>query len=446
MENGTMAAGNGRKDAAICAVWASGEDAARTAALSDFPAEGAGMIQETDGDRKKQEEEIMASVIRDAKAMTGIVQEETSGAMVSLDELAAQMRLYSDGARGDYQHMMMNLLQFGRVMMEAKGRVGHGKWRDWVEENSGFSLRTAESYMQAYQEFGLNPDIAKLGKSKVIQLLPVPEDVREKVLAEHDVEHMSAREFKKLLKDETEKARAEARAAAWAEAGDRMSSERESIREQMKNEALKDMEAERTRILADGAKIMTDARNQIAAEREKMRAEMAAEIEDARNAVPDEVMAALEEKERRIQEQNSEIQRLAAQAKETMEALKSGTGDLQSENGRLTRELRDAEEGLKDLQEQYERVQNEYLNLQSTIQKGDAERAPADELTPEVFSGAVRSFIGTVARMPQMAGVFSRMDADGRETFDTLLKTIEEWARGARRALDTFGAEGGVLA
>lgn len=377
--------------------------------------------------------------------------------LVSLDELAAQMRIYSDGARGDYQHMMMNLLQFGRVMMEAKGRVGHGRWQSWVEENSGFSLRTAESYMQAYQKFGLNPDVAKLGKSKALQMLPVPEDVREKVLAEHDVEHMSVREFKKLLKDETEKAAAEARAKAWAEAGERMNAERENIREQAKNEAREAMEEDQAQMAADMNRAVREAQSQMDREKDHLRAEMekkfsgerealTREIETARNSVPDELKAALEDKDRKIQEQKEEIQRLAAQAKETMDALKSGTGDLQSENGRLTRELRDAEEGLKDLQEQYERVQNEYLNLQSTIQKGDAERAPADELTPEVFSGAVRSFIGTVARMPQMAGIFSRMDADGRETFDTLLKTVEEWARGARRALDTFGAEGGVLA
>lgn len=375
--------------------------------------------------------------------------------LVSLDELAAQMRIYSDGARGDYQHMMMNLLQFGRVMMEAKGRVGHGRWQSWVEENSGFSLRTAESYMQAYQKFGLNPDVAKLGKSKALQMLPVPEDVREKVLAEHDVEHMSVREFKKLLKDETEKAAAEARAKAWAEAGERMDAERENIREQAKNEAREAMEEDQAQMAAEMNRAVREAQSQMDREKDHLRAEMekkfsgerealTREIETARNSVPDELKDALEDKDRKIQEQKEEIQRLAAQAKETMEALKDGTGNLQAENSALRQEMREQEELLREQQDALNQAQEELLNLKSAQARGE-EHVYSDELTLDTFERAVREFIGVCARMPHMGTVFSTMDNAALNHYFQLVKTVESWAEGARNAIMTVSAEGGIV-
>lgn len=364
--------------------------------------------------------------------------------LVSLDELAAQMRIYSDGARGDYQHMMMNLLQFGRVMLEAKGRVGHGRWQSWVEENSGFSLRTAESYMQAYQKFGLNPDVAKLGKSKALQMLPVPEDVREKVLAEHDVEHMSVREFKKLLKDETEKAAAEARAKAWAEAGERMDAERENIREQAKNEAREAMEEDQAQMAAEMNRAVREAQSQMDREKDHLRAEMEKAVEEARNTVPDEVKAEMEEKERKIQEQKEEIQRLAAQAKETMEALKDGTGNLQAENSALRQEMREQEELLREQQDALNQAQEELLNLKSAQARGE-EHVYSDELTLDTFERAVREFIGVCARMPHMGTVFSTMDNAALNHYFQLVKTVESWVEGARNAIMTVSAEGGIV-
>ncbi len=61
----------------------------------------------------------------------------------------------------------------------------------------------------------------------------------------------------------------------------------------------------------------------------------------------------------------------------------------------------------------------------------------------DVFSAAVREFIGTCAQMPHMAATFSRMDNEAVNRYFQLLKTVESWADGARTALETVN--GGIV-
>ena len=110
-----------------------------------------------------------------------------------LDNLAMQAKTYIQNAR-------MNLLQLGRVLAEAKPLVPHGEWENWVKTNTSMSKRAAEQYMQAYAEFGLNPQIAELGTTKTLKLLPLTEDEREKLLSENDVSSMSTRQLDEAIR------------------------------------------------------------------------------------------------------------------------------------------------------------------------------------------------------------------------------------------------------
>ena len=121
-----------------------------------------------------------------------------------LDNLAMQAKTYIQNAR-------MNLLQLGRVLAEAKPLVPHGEWENWVKTNTSMSKRAAEQYMQAYAEFGLNPQIAELGTTKTLKLLPLTEDEREKLLSENDVSSMSTRQLDEALRKQKQEALKEAR-------------------------------------------------------------------------------------------------------------------------------------------------------------------------------------------------------------------------------------------
>lgn len=293
-----------------------------------------------------------------------------------LDSLAAQAQMFVQNAR-------MNLLQLGRVLTEARPLVPHGEWESWVKTNTDMSKRAAEQYMQAYREFGLNPQIAALGTTKTLKLLPLSEQEREQLMSEHDVSSMSTRQLEDAIRQQRSKLEKEA---------------------------------------------MEKAQSEI--DREK------------------EARIAAEQKNRQIEE---EKQGYKLQIEELKKGITDNSG-LQDKIERLQKEINERDEIIQEQQEDYNRAQNELLNVKSAIAKGDAERIPSDQFTPEAFASAVRAFIGTCARMPHMAMTFSDMEEDAKEQYDELLRTIEGWARDSRKALDTvivdhavFTMEGGVI-
>lgn len=277
-----------------------------------------------------------------------------------LDNLAMQAQMFIQNAR-------MNLLQLGRVFTEAKPLVPHGEWEHWIKANTSLSKRSAEQYMQAYQEFGLNPQIAVLGTTKTLKLLPLTEESREKLLSENDVAAMSTRELEEAIRKQKSKAAEEAR----AEYQKKLSSLNDEIE------------------LLKGQKL--DCLHQ--------------------------------------------IEELKLKLKETDSAVTCTR--LSEDIARLEAEIEERDLIIREQQEDYNRMQEELLNAKSTIAKGDAERIPSDQLTPDTLGKAVRAFIGSVARMPHMSVTFSSMDHDQWTEYDELLKTVESWAKESRRALNT---------
>ena len=130
--------------------------------------------------------------------MNEIANAATPTGVTVLNALAAQARMLTE-------NIAMNMLQLGHVFTEAKKLVDHGKWADWVQENSGMSERYAQQFMQAYARYGENSQLAALGKSKLIRLLSLPEGEEERFLAENDVEAMSTRQIDEAVKAERAK-------------------------------------------------------------------------------------------------------------------------------------------------------------------------------------------------------------------------------------------------
>ena len=322
----------------------------------------------------------------------------TQGELSLLDSLAVQAKTCVLSAR-------MNLLQLGRVLTEAKPLVPHGEWEAWVKTNAEMSARAAQSYMQAYATFGLNPDIAKLGATKTMKLLPLSEEERETLFAENDVEAMSTRQLDEAIRRQKEKIMQEAQATI-ADA---------------KEAAQKEIERER--------------KARIAAEQ---RAETA---ESRKPELPVTIKAEIDKAKETIREQRGQIETLTKSEQERYRQHQEAL----CENRRLQQEIHERDELIEEQQQDYNRIQMELLDAKSAIAKGDAERVPSDQLTPDAFASAVRVFIGSVARMPHMITAFSRMADDERREYDELLKTVESWARDSRRALDTVEVEGVVI-
>ncbi len=312
-------------------------------------------------------------------------------ALSMLDGLAMQARMFA-------QNACMNLLQLGRVLTEARPLIPHGEFDAWCKQNAKMSRRTAEQYMQAYAEFGLDTKIAELGTSKVIKLLPMAPEEREKMLAENDVSAMSTRQLDAAIKEQREKLLAEARAEAQAEV-------------EAANKAAQ------------------------AAERRAM------EAESRPPEVPEELAEQLRENSRIIQDQQAEIDRLADVGRKILAERQR----LVQENNGLQRDLRERDEDMEAMQADLQRAQDELLDLQSAQARGEAERLPTDALTPDVFSMAVNTFIGTCCRLPQMGRAFSAMSAEDKEAYNQSLSALEKWAESARLALNSISFEEAII-
>ena len=311
--------------------------------------------------------------------------------LTRLRQLEIQAEMFS-------QNAAMNLLQLGRVIAEARPDIPHGEFDQWCRKHARMSKRTAEQYMQAYAEFGLDTKIAELGTSKIIKLLPMAQEERDKLLAENDVAAMSTRQLDAAIKEQREKLLAEARAEAQAE---------------------------------------IDAANAAAREAEQR----AIEAESRPPEVPKELTDQLNANRQTIQEQRAEIDRLASVGREALAEKQR----LVQENKDLNRDLRERDEDMAAMQADLQNAQDELLNLQSAQARGDAERIPADVLTPDVFSMAVNTFIGTCCRLPQMGRAFSAMSEDEREAYGQSLRALEKWAESARVALNCISYEEAII-
>lgn len=79
-------------------------------------------------------------------------------------------RLAEDAARSAVEHAV----KAGELLIEAKGKVAHGEWGDWVKANCSFAERTTQVYMRVARE------LPKLNGSKAQRVadLPLREAVR----------------------------------------------------------------------------------------------------------------------------------------------------------------------------------------------------------------------------------------------------------------------------
>lgn len=335
--------------------------------------------------------------------MNDLTNAEKVGGLSIVENLAREARHYSE-------QTSFNMLQLGRVLTEAKELVPHGEWAKWVGENADVDLRGAQYFMQCYATYGLDPEMAKLGQSKLRSMLALTDGQREKLLAENDVQNMSVRK----LKDEVRKAREEEQEKA-----------REAVAAEKVNAAKMAESAAR--------KAANDARTEYEEQLETMKAE-------------------LEDNKRIAQELKERAELAEAQAKDALEdAIKAGkdvssrSAEIEAEAKRIRQELEDKDAIIEDLQAQYDDVNRRFLDMQQSAARGDAERSTADILSAEAVCDAVRVFIGQVGRIPYMHGTFATMDDIQLEEYRANVLQVKEWAEKSLKAMNTVNGNGGIV-
>lgn len=135
-------------------------------------------------------------------------------AMVTSDIKYAQRQ----GAR----QLASNLIEIGRLLVEAKTMVEPRDWEKYIWDNFGYSTSSADNWMKLYREYGDNQEslfdsfrdsqtFGKLSYTQLLALTALPAEERSAFVEENDVENMSTRQLQQAIKerDEARKALAE---------------------------------------------------------------------------------------------------------------------------------------------------------------------------------------------------------------------------------------------
>lgn len=105
------------------------------------------------------------------------------------------------------QILFLSACEMGKRMLEAKELTGHGEWGAYLDglcKQLGIGKSTAHNWMRMYQEYGDSPNFQALGNlnyTKAVKLLTLPEETREEILQENNVEDMSTRELEQAIRE-----------------------------------------------------------------------------------------------------------------------------------------------------------------------------------------------------------------------------------------------------
>lgn len=272
----------------------------------------------------------------------------------TLDTVAAEIRTFTAS-------MLVNILEIGRRLCEAKEMVPYGQFGTWVEENTGYSRSTANNFMRLFQEYGNTQgslfgaeveDVQTFGKlsySKALALLQLPAAEREEFVAENPVESMSTRELEKAIRERDEAIR-----------------RAEEAESEKHGAELAKMTAQKER---------TELENELLAARDTIKELASRPVEVAVQepdpaAVQRQIDAAVKEAESAAGKKQKELKdRLAASEKRSRE-LETALENQKKATGEAEKKLVEQETGMINMEK--ERLEREIESLKKQLALSDA--------------------------------------------------------------------------
>ena len=126
----------------------------------------------------------------------------------SVERIALEINIIKERAARD---LLAAAVDVGRLLCEAKEKVPHGEWGNWLEQNVSYSVSNANNMMRLFQEQQASAQIDMfsnndfsmfegMSPSQVLALLPVPRAERAKFIEESGAKDMSVREIKEAVK------------------------------------------------------------------------------------------------------------------------------------------------------------------------------------------------------------------------------------------------------
>lgn len=282
-----------------------------------------------------------------------------------------------------------NVIEVGRCLCEAKdaGLVPHGQWEEWVQRNTGMSVRSAQKLMQTARSVQAGSSLARLPISKITTILSLPEPEREPMAERAAAEDMSLRELQEAVKREKQRA-------------DKAEAKRLEVEANMRSH---------------------DA--QAAHDRKQLRAQ----LEQARaQAAPSTGISP--EAQAEIDHLHEEIDRMGSHAGEEIDRLKS--------------ELAEAESYAERQAELRQQAQQELLNHRAQAARGESAQVAA--FGSAELAAAVQAFVCAAGVLPHLGPNVAQISEGERAQMRQYVDMVATWVEGARRTLATVVINGEV--
>ena len=343
------------------------------------------------------------------------------------DILAAEIRTI----KSQTGRMVLNAsIEVGRRLTEAKAKLPHGSWGEYLKNEVDYSPSQAQNLMRVFREYGSDQQslfggeaksqtFGRLTFSQALSLLVIPdEDEREKFVLENDVEHMSVRELNEALKARDE---AEEKAVAAEDEARRLRQEAERLQGQLAGQA-QVYEAKLTSagVEADQARAAAKAA-QDALDKQRDKAQR---LQDALSEANTSAQAAEEEHARLTQELEELRNRPAEADTAAVEAARQAAiAEMTEKVDKAKDAKKKAEEKRKAAEESLEAAQKELADLKA---KGPEVRELTQEEKDALTAEAVERIKAENAeRMQALEKQLSKADPD-TATFKVLFSSWQE--------------------
>ena len=115
--------------------------------------------------------------------------------LTNLNQLVSEIKFFESQAVTSYW-------EIGKRLSQAKNNLEHGQWLPWIEDNLGYSRKTASNLIRVYESYPNGNTSSHLNFSKVLALTSIKdEEERQEFTESHPVEDMSVRELKAEIKE-----------------------------------------------------------------------------------------------------------------------------------------------------------------------------------------------------------------------------------------------------
>lgn len=122
--------------------------------------------------------------------------------LASLNQIVSEINFFENQA-------VVSYWEIGKRLSQAKEQVGHGNWIPWIEDNLGYSRKTASNLIRVYESYPNGNTSSHLNFSKVLALTSIKdEEDRQDFIENHEVEDMTTRQLQAEIKEYKENLKA----------------------------------------------------------------------------------------------------------------------------------------------------------------------------------------------------------------------------------------------